>query len=233
MLLSCRPLVGWGLMVGYTRHHPPHNYHFCTPRRHLLTPLFNGGFMQEIQAHVIELGKQSNKSYAQIAREAGLSETTVRRFFAGEDSSVNTLVAIASVVGANDLTEYLPAKTAMAMEIVKQEIESEFKPHSPHCSTDCTARKGFNENLAQMVALYEKRLGEHKELYERAIAEKNDRIKRFRIASYILLGLFAFAVAFVFYLIFIDFANPAWGIFQYPTALWEKWQDVVPQAFRM
>ena len=189
--------------------------------------------MQEIQAHVIELGKQSNKSYAQIAREAGLSETTVRRFFAGEDSSVNTLVAIASVVGANDLSEYLPAKTAVAMEMVKQEIEQEFKPHSPHCSTDCTARKGFNENLAQMVALYEKRLDEHKELYERAIAEKNDRIKRFRIAAYILLGLFVLAVAFVFYLIFIDFANPAWGIFQYPTALWEKWQDVVPQVFKL
>ena len=185
--------------------------------------------MQEIQAHVIELGKKSNKSYAQIAREAGLSETTVRRFFAGEDSSVNTLVAIASVVGANDLTEYLPAKTAVAMEIVKQEIESEFKPYSPHCATDCTARRRFDENLNTIKELYETRLAEHKQV----IAEKNERIKRFRIAAYILLGLFAFAVAFVFYLIFIDFANPAWGIFQYPTALWEKWQDVVPQAFRL
>ena len=183
--------------------------------------------MQEIQAHVIELGKKSNKSYAQIAREAGLSETTVRRFFAGEDSSVNTLVAIASVVGANDLTEYLPAKTAVAMEIVKQEIESEFKPYSPHCATDCTARRRFDENLKTIKELYETRLTEHKQV----IAEKNERIKRFRIAAYILLALFALSVAFVFYLIFIDFANPAWGIFQYPTALWEKWQDVVPQAF--
>ena len=189
--------------------------------------------MQEIQAHVIELAKQSGKSIAQIARESGVGDSTVRRFLNGEDSSVNTLVAIAGVVGANDLSEYLPAKTAMAMEMVKQEIEQEFKPHSPHCSTDCTARKGFNENLAQMVALYEKRLDEHKELYERAIAEKNERIRRFRIAAYILLGLFVLAVAFVFYLIFIDFANPAWGIFQYPTALWEKWQDIVPQAFRV
>lgn len=185
--------------------------------------------MQEIQAHVIELGKKSNKSNAQIAREANLSETTVRRFFAGEDSSVNTLVAIASVVGANDLTEYLPAKTAMAMEIVKQEIESEFKPNSPHCATDCTARRRFDENLDTIKGLYETRIAEHKEV----IAEKNKRIQRFRTASYILLGLFAFAVAFVFYLIFIDFANPSWGIFQYPTALWENWQDVVPQAFRL
>ena len=185
--------------------------------------------MQEIQAHVIELGKKSNKSYAQIAREAGLSETTVRRFFAGEDSSVNTLVAIASVVGANDLTEYLPVKTAVAMEIVKQEIESEFKPYSPHCATDCTARRRFDENLKTITELYETRLTEHKQV----IAEKNERIKRFRIAAYILLALFALSVAFVFYLIFIDFANPAWGIFQYPAALWEKWQDVVPQAFRL
>ena len=138
--------------------------------------------MQEIQAHVIELGKQSNKSYAQIAREANLSETTVRRFFAGEDSSVNTLVAIASVVGANDLTEYLPAKTAMAMEIVKQEIESEFKPYSPHCATDCTARRRFDENLKLIVDLYEKRIDGHKEI----IAEKNERIKRFRVTSIVL-----------------------------------------------
>ena len=138
--------------------------------------------MQEIQAHVIELGKKSNKSNAQIARETGLSETTVRRFFAGEDSSVNTLVAIASVVGANDLTEYLPAKTAVAMEIVKQEIESEFKPYSPHCATDCTARRRFDENLKLIVDLYEKRIDGHKEI----IAEKNERIKRFRVTSIVL-----------------------------------------------
>ena len=151
--------------------------------------------MQGIQKHVIELGKKSNKSNAQIARETGLSETTVRRFFAGEDSSVNTLVAIASVVGANDLTEYLPVKTAVAMEMVKKEIESEFKPYSPHCSTDCTARKSYNENLAQMVALYETRINERNKLYERVIAEKNERIKRFRIT------LVALAIALVLSLI--------------------------------
>ena len=147
--------------------------------------------MQEIQAHVIELGKKSNKSNAQIAREANLSETTVRRFFAGEDSSVNTLVAIASVVGANDLTEYLPAKTAVAMEIVRQEIEQEFKPYSPHCATDCTARRRFDEILTTIKELYETRLAEHKEV----IAEKNERIKRFRVTS------IALAIALVLSLI--------------------------------
>ena len=151
--------------------------------------------MQGIQKHVIELGKKSNKSNAQIARETNLSETTVRRFFAGEDSSVNTLVAIASVVGADDLTEYLPATSAVAMEIVKKEIESEFKPYSPHCSTDCTARKSYNENLAQMVALYETRINERNKLYERVIAEKNERIKRFRVTT------IALAIALVLSLI--------------------------------
>lgn len=151
--------------------------------------------MQGIQKHVIELGKKSNKSNAQIARETNLSETTVRRFFAGEDSSVNTLVAIASVVGANDLTEYLPATSAVAMEMVKKEIESEFKPYSPHCSTDCTARKSYNENLAQMVALYETRINERNKLYERVIAEKNERIKRFRVTT------IALAIALVLSLI--------------------------------
>lgn len=195
--------------------------------------------MQDIQAHFVELANKSDKSISQIAKEAVVGESTVRRFLRGEDISVNSLGKIAAAIGGTtvDLDGLIPDKTAVAVEIVKhevkQEIEQEFKPYSPHCSTDCTARKGFNENLAQMVALYEKRLDERKELYERAIAEKNERIKRFRIAAYILLGLFILAVAFVFYLIFIDFANPAWGIFQYPTALWENWENIMPQVFKL
>lgn len=172
--------------------------------------------MQEIQAHVIEFGEKSNKSNAQIAREANLSETTVRRFFAGEDSSVNTLCSIARVVNVtvNDLMQYLPAKTAVAMEIVKQEIEQEFKPHSPHCATDCTARKGFNETLTLFRELYNERIAEHKKV----IAERDLRIRRFRIALFVLLGLVFLLVLFIIYLVFIDFADPAWGIFQYPAA---------------
>ena len=191
--------------------------------------------MQEIQAHFVELANKSDKSIAQIAKEATIGESTVRRFLRGDDISVNSLGKIAAAIGGTtvDLDGLIPDKTAVAVEIVKhevkQEIEQEFKPYSPHCATDCTARRRFDENLEMITELYEKRIAEHKEV----IAEKNKRIDRFRTASFILLGLFALAVAFAFYLIFIDFANPTWGIFQYPTALWEKWQDVVPQAFRM
>ena len=187
--------------------------------------------MQEIQAYVIELAKQSGKSIAQIARESGVGDSTVRRFLNGEDSSVNTLVAVAGAVNitASDLAQYLPVKTAVAMEMVKQEVEQEFKPYSPHCATDCTARRRFDENLDTIKGLYETRIAEHKEV----IAEKNKRIQRFRTASYLLLGLFALTLAFVFYLIFVDFANPTWGIFQYPTAMWNNWENIVPQAFRI
>ena len=242
--------------------------------------------MQEIQAHVVELVKQSNKSNAQIARESGVGESTVRRFMNGESCSVDTLTDIAKVVNVttSDLKQCLPEQTAVAMEIFKREIEQEMHPNSPHCSTDCTARKAFNENLAHITELYEKRLDERKELYEARLAERKElyerslvvknaqldkkdaemlalskkheaaiatlnaehakeiadirarkdiHIARFRKASYLLLGLFVAATIFAIYLMFVDFPNPSWGIFQYPTALWEKWQDVVPQAFRM
>lgn len=140
--------------------------------------------MQELQAHVVELVKQSNKSNAQIARESGVGESTVRRFMNGESCSVDTLTDIAKVVNVttSDLKQCLPAQTAAAIEIVKQEIESEFKPYSPHCATDCTARRRFDENLKTIKELYETRLAEHKEV----IAEKNERIKRFRITSVML-----------------------------------------------
>lgn len=155
-----------------------------------------------------------------------VKEDPVRRLLllGGEDSSVNTLVAIANVVGANDLANYLPAKTAVAMEIVKQKIESEFHPNSPHCSSDCAARKAFQEDIALIRSMYDERIAEHKQV----IAEKNKRIDRFRTVSFVLLGLFALAIAFAFYLIFIDFANPTWGIFQYPVGYWH---EAVPQAF--
>lgn len=140
--------------------------------------------MQELQAHVVELVKQSNKSNAQIARESGVGESTVRRFMNGESCSVDTLTDIAKVVNVttSDLKQCLPAQTAAAMEIFKQEIEQEFKPYSPHCATDCTARRRFDENLKLIVDLYEKRIDGHKEI----IAEKNGQIKRFRVTSIVL-----------------------------------------------
>ena len=241
--------------------------------------------MQEIQAHFVELANKSDKSIPQIAKEAVVGESTVRRFLRGEDISVNSLGKIAAAIGGTtvDLDGLIPDKTAVAVEIVKhevkQEIEQEFKPYSPHCATDCTARKAFNENLAHITELYEKRLDERKELYEARLAEqkalyerslaikntqldkrdaeivtlnqkheaaiatlnaehakeiadirarKDIHIARFRKASYLLLGLFVAAIIFAIYLMFVDFPNPTWGIFQYPTAYWD---NIVPQAF--
>lgn len=191
--------------------------------------------MHEIQAHFVELANKSEKSITQIAKEAVVAESTVRRFLRGDDISVNSLGKIAAAIGGTtvDLDGLIPEKTAVAVEIVKhevkQKIEQEFKPYSPHCATDCTARRRFDENLDTIKGLYETRIAEHKEV----IAEKNKRIQRFRTASYLLLGLFALTLAFVFYLIFVDFANPTWGIFQYPAAMWNNWENIVPQAFRM
>lgn len=141
--------------------------------------------MQEIQAHFVELANKSDKSISQIAKEAVVAESTVRRFLRGEDISVNSLGKIAAAVGGTtgDLSGLIPAKTAVAVEIVKQEvkqeIEQEFKPYSPHCATDCTARRRFDEILTTIKELYETRIAEHKEV----IAEKNERIKRSRVTS--------------------------------------------------
>lgn len=144
--------------------------------------------MQEIQAHFVEIANKSEKSITQIAKEADVAESTVRRFLRGDDISVNSLGKIAAAVGGTtgDLSGLIPAKTAVAVEIVKQEvkqeIEQEFKPYSPHCATDCTARRRFDEILGTIKELYETRLAEHKEV----IAEKNERIKRFRITAVVL-----------------------------------------------
>ena len=145
--------------------------------------------MQEIQAHFVELANKSDKSISQIAKEAVVAESTVRRFLRGEDISVNSLGKIAAAIGGTtgDLNGLIPDKTAVAVEIVKhevkqeieQEIEQEFKPYSPHCATDCTARRRFDEILTTIKELYETRLAEHKEV----IAEKNEMIKRFRATS--------------------------------------------------
>lgn len=150
--------------------------------------------MQEIQSHVIQLAKQSNKSNSQIARESGIGESTVRRFMNGEDSSVNTLTKIAAVVGAttDDLLSYIPQKTAIAIEMVKQEMEQEFKPHSPHCATDCPARIDSRQNLEHIEALYEARLAEHTSMYERAIASAKKRERILSICLIVLGILFAF-----------------------------------------
>lgn len=145
--------------------------------------------MQEIQAHFVELANKSEKSITQIAKEAAVGESTVRRFLRGDDISVNSLGKIAAAVGGTtgDLSGLIPAKTAVAVEIVKQEvkqeIEQEFRPYSPHCATDCPARVAFKENVAHIEALYEARLAEHTNMYERAIAEKNERIKCSRVTS--------------------------------------------------
>ena len=144
--------------------------------------------MQEIQAHFVELANKSEKSITQIAKEADVAESTVRRFLRGDDISVNSLGKIAAAVGGTtgDLSGLIPAKTAVAVEIVKQEvkqeIEQEFKPYSPHCATDCTGRHRFDENLKLNTHLYEKRIEGHREI----IAEKNERIKRFRITAVVL-----------------------------------------------
>ena len=148
--------------------------------------------MQEIQAHFVELANKSEKSITQIAKEAAVGESTVRRFLRGDDISVNSLGKIAAAVGGTtgDLSGLIPAKTAVAVEIVKQEvkqeIEQEFRPHSPHCATDCPARIAFKENVAHTEALYEARLAEHTNMYERAIASAK---KRERILSICLIVL--------------------------------------------
>lgn len=85
--------------------------------------------MQEIQAHFVDLANKSDKSITQIANEAAVGESTVRRFLRGDDISVNSLGKIAAAVGGTteDLNGLISAKTAAADEIVKQEVKQEIE----------------------------------------------------------------------------------------------------------
>lgn len=196
--------------------------------------------MQEICKRVIEQWDEQGLSMAEMVRRTQLGESTLRRFRAGDkDVSVNTLVTIAQAVGitADDMVDMLPVKTAVAVKMMEQE----FKPHSEQCANACPARKAMNETITQISDLYEKRLEERKQLYdthfaseeklyERALEKKNEqlahkdteiaavkaeaevRIGRFRWGLFILLGLVLVLVAFILYLIFVDFSNPNEGI---------------------
>lgn len=182
--------------------------------------------MQEIQAHFVELANKSEKSITQIAKEALVGESTVRRFLRGEDISVNSLGKIAAAVGATteDLEGYIPAKTAVAVEIMKQEIEQEFKPYTAQCATACPARKAFNENLAHIEALYEVRLAERKDMYERAL-QGYKRREKFKTITIIVL-----AVMLAVYALYFDARNGDWGFIRFASTLF---QESIPQVFKM
>ena len=180
--------------------------------------------MHELVELILEKYEEQGLSNAEAIALNGLPASTWRRLKNGEGVTLDTVDKAGKPFGITARSAFMMLSPEAKTEAINQGL---LAPNSEGCANACPARREMNGNLKLITELYEKRIEGHREV----IAEKNEQIKRFRIAAYILLALFALSVAFVFYLIFIDFANPAWGIFQYPTALWEKWQDVVPQAF--
>lgn len=196
--------------------------------------------MHDVCIRLKEEWDKQGYSLAKMSIESGVSETTLRRVRAAESSiSLETAVAVARVlsVSLDELTGLLPPPAAAALDEIKdsvrEDLAAKYKPHSEHCATSCPARKAMDGNVAKIEELYKERIADIRQFYTSDVDDLQKRIKRFRIASFLLLGIILVLVLFIIYLIFIDFANPAWGIFQYPAALWEKWQDVVPQAFKL
>lgn len=170
--------------------------------------------MQEVCKRIVEKWDEQGFSMAEMVVKTGLSESTLRRFRAGDKGvTFDTAVTVAKAAGVtiDALTDVLPAPAAVAVKM----LEEEYHPGGPHCATACPARKGFNDTIALIREMHESSAARETELYERAIAEKNQRLKRFRWASFILLGLFALSVVFILYLIFVDFPKASWGILQY------------------
>jgi len=172
--------------------------------------------MQDISKRIVEKWDEQGFSMAEMIAKTSLSESTLRRFRAGDKGvTLDTVVTVAKAVGVtiDALADVLPAPAAVAVKM----LEEEYRPGGPHCATACPARKGFNDTIALIREMYESSAAREKELYERAIVEKNRRLDRFRFTSYVLLGLFAVAVFFIFYLIFIDFPRASWGLLQYQS----------------
>ena len=193
--------------------------------------------MRDVCLRLKEEWDNQGYSLAKMSVESGVPETTLRRVRAAESSiSLETAVAVARVLGVSldELTGLMPPPAAAVIneiqDAVREDLAEKYKPHSEHCATTCPARISMDGTIAKIEGLYRERLQEVEQLYERALTEKNLRISRFRAACFLMLGLFIVTLLFIIYLVFVDFPNPAWGIFQYPTALWES---IMPQAFKL
>jgi len=174
--------------------------------------------MQDVCKRIVDKWDEQGFSVAEMVSKTGLSESTLRRFRAGDKGvTFDTAVTVAKAVGVtiDALADVLPAPAAVAVKM----LEEEYRPGGPHCATHCPARKGMNETIELIREMYAASATREKELYERAIAEKNLRIKRLRQAAYVVLGLFAASVAFTLYLVFVDFPQSSWGILQYPAGI--------------
>lgn len=186
--------------------------------------------MQDVCKRINDIWDEQGYSLAEMVSRTKLSESTLRRFRAGDKGvTMDTVVTVARAVGVtiDALAESMPAPAAVAVKM----LEDEYRPGGNRCATACPARKGMNETIelirelhaastAREKELYERAMAEKQELYERALTEKNLRLGRFRKAAYVLLALFAASIIFSFYLVFYDFPRSTWGILQYPSRVY-------------
>lgn len=203
--------------------------------------------MHDVCIRLKEEWDKKGYSLAKMSIESGVSETTLRRVRAAESSiSLETAVAVARVVGVSldELTGLMPPPAVAALDEIRDTVREDLKyiPNGPHCATDCTARKRFDETLDMIRGMYETAAKKDESLYERGlvaqreqlmrkdeeIARKESEIKKIENAaavnirrlywiSGILAVLFIVAVAFLLYLIYWDFPQPDRGMLQYMT----------------
>lgn len=192
--------------------------------------------MQAVCEHLNDIWQEKGYSVARMSIESGVPESTLRRFRNQGTLSLETAVAVARVlhVSLDELTGLMtPPAAAVVKEIeeeIGEELEKKYRPHTEHCATSCPARKAFKEDLNMIRSMYETAAKKNDALYERGIAVKNDllakkdieivelkkehgtRLARFRWGLFVLLALALVLVCFIWYLIFVDFPNPDWGI---------------------
>lgn len=190
--------------------------------------------MQTLIKKIVDKWDDSGYSLAEMASRTDLSESTLRRFRAGEGMAHDTVVRVARAVGIDldALAESLPEPTAIAVKMIEEDMANKYHPHSSGCATSCPARAAMQDNLAtierlyearlaERAALYEARLKEQHELYDRGIEVRKIREKHFGWAVVVLAGLTVAMFVLCLWLVLVDAKIPDWGLIQYPMGYFD------------
>lgn len=133
--------------------------------------------MQDICKCIVDEWDKKGYSFAEMVKKTGLSESTLRRFRSGDkgvtfDTAVTVAVAVGVTIGT--VAEMLPAPAAVAVKMIEEDLNAAKDTQFP-AST-------FERTTDRIEQLYETRLNEMQDLYERLIATKDKWIRNLFIA---------------------------------------------------
>lgn len=143
--------------------------------------------MQDICHKIVEEWDKQGYSLPEMVARTGLSESTLRRFRAGDKGvTLDTTVTVAMAVGITigNVAEMMSPPAAVAVKMLQADMSealSEVKDVQLPAST-------FERTTNRIEQLYETRLKEMQELYERVIATKDKWIRNFFIVQILLVA---------------------------------------------